>query len=218
MGLAGRIRGLTQGAYGGHLLFDNADQNGKINTQFTIYANGQMKLHLFTTSGTLSVASDGVITHSSDIRLKNNIRYITDTEKALNEVLLYKPCLFNMKSKHENENHNEQDKLGFIADELMISGEISKYIVDGKKYEYEFKTETDSSGNETKIIYDESGNPILDYDKPRYKGVDDRAVCAVLTLAIQELSKRDNEKLNRINELENKYNTLLSRLEALEQR
>jgi len=149
--------------------------------RFTVQAGGNIYLNAYTTNGTLSVTgSNGLISSSSDVRLKENINYITDTKKGLEQVLKLKPCEFNFIA------NKEHTQLGLIAQDVEQFIPIS---VDGKKYEYQAKKDFDN-----KIVYDEKGEVEYELDeegnkKIRPRGLDYNAIVATQILAIQELFK-----------------------------
>jgi hypothetical protein len=72
-------------------------------------------------------------------------------------------------------------QLGFIAQD--VEKELPE-AVDGKKYEYEWKT--DKYGDPE---LDDNGEMILT-DTPRYRGLEDRAIIALLVKTVQELESR----------------------------
>jgi hypothetical protein len=158
----------------------------------TVYLSG------YTTNGALSVinAPAGQLSTSSDRRMKENIIYY-DQPNNIEKIKKLKPATFNF--------IGTKDKmLGFIAQDLE---EVIPEAVDGKKYEYEWKK--DSMTNEP--ILDENGNLILDYDKPRYRGVSDRAIIAIMVKAMQEQQQQIEFQQSTIQSLE-------QRLALLEQR
>jgi hypothetical protein len=150
--------------------------------RLTVQSAGNVYLNAYTTNGTLSVTGgNGLISSSSDIRLKENINYITDTKKALEQVLQLRPCEFNFIA------NKEHTQLGLIAQDVEKFIPIS---VDGKKYEYQAKYDIDN-----KLIYDEEGNVVYELNeegnkKIRPRGLDYNAITATQILAIQELHKR----------------------------
>lgn len=134
----------------------------------------------YSSGGTLTI-SGGVISASSDRRIKEDIVYQTDTVDGLARVLQLRPATFRM--------HDQPGtRLGFIAQDVE---ECIPLAVDGKKYEWKWKpTENgaptfDADGN---IIYetDADGNRII-----RPRGLEDRAIIAMQTLAIQQLAKEN---------------------------
>lgn len=152
------------------------------NFRFTVQAGGDIYLNAYTTNGTLSVTgSNGLISSSSDIRLKENINYITDTKKGLEQILELRPCEFNFIA------NKEHTQLGLIAQDVE---KIIGISVDGKKYEYQGKRDFDNN-----LMYDEKGEVIYELDeqgnkKIRPRGLDYNAIISTQILAIQELNKR----------------------------
>ena len=131
-------------------------------------------LSSYTTDGSLSVINGvGQISSSSDIRLKSNVDYIN--YDATSKILLLKPVTYEFKESLGTKH------IGFIAQDVE---KIIPEAVDGKKYDYEWQT---NSNNEP--IFDDTSNIILT-DKPRYRGLDDRAIIALLVKSIQELENR----------------------------
>ena len=159
-------------------LYNNSDGAFR----FTVQATGDVYLNNYTTNGTLSVAGgNGKITSSSDIRLKENVNYITDTKKGLDQILGLKPCQFNFKA------NKEHTQLGLIAQDVE---QIIPIVVDGKKYEYQAKRDINN-----KLMYDEEGNVVYELDeqgnkKIRPRGLDYNGISATQILAIQELHKQ----------------------------
>lgn len=143
------------------------------------------------TAGTLSVDAAGVVQSSSDIRAKKNIEYI-DISNSLEIVNNIKPAKFQY-----NEETDDNVHTGFIADQLIEAG--AGFCVDGKKYPYHFLYDRiipeGVSGEEniheyTKVLkLNEDGTPMLDYSRPRMKGLEHSGLIALLVKAVQELSK-----------------------------
>jgi predicted nucleic acid-binding Zn-ribbon protein len=212
--------------------------------------DGVIYFNRYSTTGSLSINGDNSITSSSDMRLKTDIEYLTDTSMALSEIKEWKPSTFKWKDVSDG-----RIVVGFIAQDFE-SLELSKKIVDGKKYDYEFEYEydyrdvekqkqrVDDSGNlmfefeinengeriETtkpllysyigqekilsskRIKLDASGNPVLDYSKPRYRGLDNRGLISIQTLAIQELEKVQTSQKATIQEQQERISTLETQL------
>ena len=177
-----------------------------------IRSDGQIMFTRYTSNGTLVTASsNGLLTVSSDRRIKEDIVYVDDTVAALDQINHLKPATFRFIGQRDI-------YLGFIAQD------VEQYIplaVDGKKHEYEW--EMDEKGNPKvdangDLIYrlNEQGEKII-----RPRGLTDRAIIAVQTLAIQELSKTATSSATQIQELSKKNTALeeqiasiLSRLNA----
>jgi hypothetical protein len=152
--------------------------------QLTVVSGGGIQINGLTTNGTVvTTGGTGTLSVSSDIRIKNNINYLDDTYTGLDKVMDMKPCKFQMNGDIVN------SYLGFIAQDLEI---VEPLIVDGKKYEYELIR--DVEGN---VELDANGNPQLDMTKPRYRGVSDRAIIAILVKAIQELNNKLQSVLDK---------------------
>ena len=134
--------------------------------------NGETYLTGYTTAGNVStIGTGGQLSVSSDRRLKENIE--TYDEPSIDKIMKLKPSYYNW-----IEGTNKRKELGFIAQDVET---IIPEAVDGKKYEYEW--EKDKEG---KPILDASGN-LQFTDTPRYRGLLDRPIIAVLVKAIQEL-------------------------------
>jgi len=103
--------------------------------------------------------------------LKENIE--TYDEPSIDKIMKLKPSYYNW-----IEGTDKRKELGFIAQDVE---DIIPEAVDGKKYEYEW--EKDKEG---KPILDASGN-LQFTDTPRYRGLLDRPIIAVLVKAVQEL-------------------------------
>jgi len=154
-------------------------------TRTQIDSNGDVYFNNYAI-GTLSITSGGKLTSSSDIRAKKNIEYIeVDGLEIVNKI---KPARFQY-------HHEEHDfHTGFIADQLIEAG--AGFVVDGKKYEYEIMTE-EIPGEKPVIKLNEDGTPMLDYSKPRMKGVEHSGLIAILVKAIQQL----NTKVDKLTKL-----------------
>jgi hypothetical protein len=180
-----RISGVQSnfdGAFHGEYVVE-VQNNGVLYKRFTIDLNGNVYLNAYTTNGTLTtINSIGQLSVSSDRRIKENIHYLSDTQQGLTSVLNLKPAMYSLIG-------SSGTYLGFIAQDLEVEIPLA---VDGKKYEWQWEVDEqgnpkfDSDGN---IVYklDENGNRIV-----RPRGVQDRAIIATQTLAIQELAKRND--------------------------
>jgi hypothetical protein len=140
-------------------------------------------------NGTLSITS-GRVYNSSDGRMKSNINYISETSTP--KIMGLKPATFSFTT-----DHNNTLKMGFIAQDL------EQYIpiaVDGKKYQYMWKTKMAESG-ETVPDLDENGN--YQYtDEIRPRSVDNMAIIATLVKAFQEQVQVIEDLKQRIQILE----------------
>jgi hypothetical protein len=146
------------------------------------YLGGNVSVHLrslnletyitgYTTAGNVStIGTGGQLSVSSDRRLKENIE--TYDEPSIDKIMKLKPSYYNW-----IKGTDKRKELGFIAQDVET---IIPEAVDGKKYEYEW--EKDEKGE---AILDASGN-LQFTDTPRYRGLLDRPVIAVLVKAVQE--------------------------------
>jgi hypothetical protein len=158
-----------------------------------IHLNGTTILfNKYTTNGTLTtINANGTISVSSDRRIKENIVYY-DQSNNIEKIKKLKPATFNFIGTKP-----EDKVLGFIAQDLE---EVIPEAVDGKKYEYQWKKKENSD----EPLLDENGKIILDYDQPRYRGVSDRAIIAIMVKAMQEQQSQIEQLQQRIQALENK--------------
>ena len=144
-----------------------------------------MYVSSLTTNGTvITSGSNGLLSVSSDARLKENIHYLTDTAAALSTVMELRPATYRFLG-------SQDERLGFIAQDVERAIPLA---VDGKKYEWVW--ETDPQGNPLLdpnggFVWklDENGNKII-----RPRGLSDVSVVAMLTLAVQQL-RQQNETL-----------------------
>jgi hypothetical protein len=163
--------------------------------RLVIQANGTIRIPAYTTNGTLTTtSSNGTLVVSSDRRAKTDIVPATDLH-GLDIVNKLKPTYYRYLHERETDHH-----LGFIAQEVEEAG--LGVAVDGKKYEYDFIydiIEGDSvSATPTKTIkLNPDGTPMLDYTKPRYRGLDHAGLIATLVKAVQEL----NIKVDKLTKL-----------------
>jgi hypothetical protein len=154
-------------------------------TRTQIDSNGDVYFNNYSI-GTLSITSGGLVTSSSDKRAKKNIEYIElDGLEIVNKI---KPARF----QYHHEEHDYHT--GFVADQLIEAG--AGFVVDGKKYEYEIMRE-EIPGENPVIKLNEDGTPMLDYSKPRMKGVEHSGLIAILVKAIQQL----NTKVDKLTKL-----------------
>lgn len=179
----------------------------------------------YTTNGTVvTVGGIGALNISSDERVKNSIRYFDSTGysyysgssgptaymsftgyNSLQRVLSLRPAQF-------KRNGYMDEYEGFIAQQVEQHLPLA---VDGKKYDYEVKR--DKEGN---IVKDEHGQPILNYDIPRYRGLSDAAILAHTVKALQELTDYQTKQIDRLTDrvtsLETSLEAALIRITALE--
>jgi hypothetical protein len=133
---------------------------------------GEVYITGYTTAGNVStIGTSGQLSVSSDRRLKENIE--TYDEPSIDKIMKLKPSYYNW-----IKGTDKRKELGFIAQDVE---DIIPEAVDGKKYEFEW--EKDKEGNP---ILDENGN-LQFTDTPRYRGLLDRPIIAVLVKAVQEL-------------------------------
>jgi hypothetical protein len=169
-----------------------------VGSGFSLYADRTIQMPGYTTNGTLqTINSNGTLSVSSDVRLKNSIESLTGT--YINSIMNLNPVSF----KYNQDPFNTH--LGFIAQEVE---QIIPLAVDGKKNDYDFLR--DERGN---LILDVNGMPQEDPERktPRYRGLNTTALVAVLTKAIQE------QKVT-IDSQQQIINNLLERVTALENR
>lgn len=149
------------------------------------------------TAGTLTTDATGIVSATSDIRVKENIVYYEEPNN-IEKIKRLRPATFNFIG-----NKNTDKVLGFIAQDLE---KVIPEAVDGKKFEYWWKKD-----KEGEPVLDENGNLIFDKDQPRYRGVSDRAIISIMVKAIQE-------QQTQIEQLQNQNQSLEQRLSLLEQR
>jgi hypothetical protein len=132
----------------------------------------------------------------SDIRLKDDIVYITDTQTALTQVNNLKPATFKFKNMDGRDPYRVH--FGYIAQDLE---QHIPFAVNGKKYEYEWEMD-----EEYKPKFNENGDIIYKLDKNgdkiiRPRSIIDTPIIATQTLAIQELTKRATSQATLVQEL-----------------
>jgi hypothetical protein len=138
------------------------------------------------TAGTLSITgSYGEVSVSSDRRLKSNIEYVQDN--ATSVIMALKPARYTWLSDPSNV------QIGFIAQDVET---VIPEAVDGKKYDYQWKKDIDG-----KPVVDENGQLVLT-DEPRYRGLSDRPVIAMLVKAFQEMTDTVNTLSARLSNVE----------------
>lgn len=101
--------------------------------------------------------------------------------------------------KYSWKNTPDKISIGFIAQDVEAA---IPEAVDGKKYEYEFIRDGASEGVEGVIRLDEEGKPVLDENKPRYRGLDQCAILSTLVSAVQALVQKNEALQERVNILE----------------
>jgi hypothetical protein len=165
-------------------------------TSFSNYlqvtATGSVLFNTYTSNGTLqTVGGIGAIAVSSDERVKDNIQYFDSFTGpySLPKILQIRPASFTRKGC------NDQYE-GFIAQQVE---QFLPLAVDGKKYDYELKR--DSYGS---VIYDSDGKPLLDYSRPRYRGLNDAAILAHVVQSIKEQHEIIENVVQRVENIERK--------------
>jgi hypothetical protein len=149
------------------------DQQSQI-TALSCISTGTVQLNAYTTNGTVTTTNGtGSLSVSSDQRLKTNIDYL-EHGGNVDKVLALKPAMYELKTDPGTK------YLGFIAQDVET---VIPEAVDGKKYEYEMVR--DSDGN---VVTDVDGKPVLDMERPRYRGLSYNAIVATAVAAIQELA------------------------------
>ena len=137
----------------------------------------------YTTDGTVSFSgTNGTIIRSSDRRLKENEELLIPAT-SLQKIMNLQP------KKYRWISEPNRVKIGFIAQDVELS---IPEAIDGKKFEYEFIRDGGKEGVDGAIRIDEEGKPVLDYDKPRYRGLDQCAILSTLVSAFQELVQKNN--------------------------
>jgi hypothetical protein len=164
-------------------------------------ANIETYISGYTTAGNVStIGTGGQLSVSSDRRLKENIE--TYDEPSIDKIMKLKPSYYNW-----IKGTDKRKELGFIAQDVET---IIPEAVDGKKYEYEWKKD-----EEGEPILDASGN-IQFTDEPRYRGLLDRPIIAVLVKAIQEQQEIIETEKAKNTALETQITDILARVTALE--
>jgi len=139
-------------------------------------------LSALTTNGTvITSGSNGLLSVSSDARLKTNIAHVTDTAAALSSVMALRPATYQFVGAQDTH-------LGFIAQEVE---QAIPMAVDGKKYEWVWDTNPDGSpllDDQGQFVWklDENGQKII-----RPRGLSDVSIVAMLTLAVQRLQSQN---------------------------
>ena len=162
--------------------------------RYTFSGSTPLRFPIFSTLGTLQIVdTGGSVNNTSDRRLKQN-EEVLNSAISLQQILNLQPKKYTWKSDTDN-----RTRIGFIAQDVQIA---IPEAVDGKKFEYEFVRDSASQGNEGDILLDEEGKPVLDYEKPRYRGLDQCAILSTLVSAVQELAKKNNLLEERLAVLE----------------
>jgi hypothetical protein len=160
---------------------------------FKALTSGFIQFPQYTTDGTLTVSGGaGLVVRTSDRRLKKNEAPLVPSE-SLQKLMTLQPKRYSWKAD------TDRARIGFIAQDVE---QVIPEAVDGKKFEYEFVRDGASEGVEGTVRTDEEGNPVLDQDRPRYRGLDQCAILSVVVSAMQALVQRNIELENRIIDLE----------------
>jgi hypothetical protein len=146
-------------------------------------------LPTYSTTGTLQMSSGSVVSNTSDRRLKQK-------EEVLNQGTSLQQVLNLQPKKYSWNADIDRTQIGFIAQDVET---VIPDAIDGKKYEYEFVRDGASQDSDGTVRIDEEGNPVLDYNRPRYRGLDQCAILAVLVSAFQEFHNNITSSLTSIN-------------------
>ncbi len=147
------------------------------------------------TNGTVSTSgTTGKLIVSSDRRMKQDEVLVTDGIKTITQL---QPKRFKWKTTPD------KTEIGFIAQDVEL---IIPEAVDGKQFEYEFKRKLPTQQGESgDVMLDNTGAPMMDMNRPRYRGLNQNAILAVAVKAIQEL----NDKVKILDsQLQTVYSTL----------
>ena len=166
--------------------------NAKTLLRVNIGAVNPIQFPTYTTEGTAYISAGGTIIRTSDRRLKMD-------EELLNSAVSLQKIMNLQPKKYRWISDADRVKIGFIAQDVELA---IPEAIDGKKYEYEFIRDGGKEGIDGVIRVDEEGKPVLDYEKPRYRGLDNCAILSVLVSAFQELVQKNNALEARINELD----------------
>jgi hypothetical protein len=85
-------------------------------------------------------------------------------------------------------------EIGFIAQDVE---EVIPDAIDGKIYQYEF-----IRNSEGVVQLDQNNEPLMDTNRPRYRGLSQVAILSTLVSAFQELVQKNNALEARIIALE----------------
>jgi hypothetical protein len=148
--------------------------------------------------------ADNVVSNTSDRRLKQK-------EEVLIPSISLQQVLNLLPKKYSWNSDIDRTQIGFIAQDVET---VIPDAIDGKKFEYEFVRDGASEDSDGTVRVDEEGNPVLDYNRPRYRGLDQCAILAVLVSAFQEFHNNITSSLtsinNRLTTLENIVNNINS--------
>jgi len=154
---------------------------------------GTIRFPTYTTNGTLSfTGSNGTISSSSDRRLKQNEEELNPAA-SLEKIMNLQPKKFKWISTPDVE------EIGFIAQDVET---VIPEAIDGKKFAYEFFRDGATQDNEGVVRLDENGLPVMDENRPRYRGLNQCAILSTLVSAFQKSIEKINALEARINELD----------------
>lgn len=142
----------------------------------TLNSNGTLTLDQYTSAGTLSVNGSGLVSSSSDARLKTNIRPIT--EASLPKIMKLRPVSFEW--TEDVEKKRSQVHEGFIAQDVE---KVIPNAVDGKKHPYRPKMDP-ATGKP--VVDPETGEIVPDLTRIRPRGLDLTSIVAHLVKAMKE--------------------------------
>uniref|UniRef100_A0A6C0BBT3 Peptidase S74 domain-containing protein n=1 Tax=viral metagenome TaxID=1070528 RepID=A0A6C0BBT3_9ZZZZ len=178
------------GLSGTSYFFVNNGSSGTDLLMISMAGGGQcVRLPTYSSLGTMQVSANGTLSSSSDRRLKHNEEILIPSN-SLEQIMNLQPKTFTW-----NDDKDNRINIGFIAQDVETA---IPEAIDGKKYEFEFIRDGVSQGVEGTVRVDEEGKPVLDYTKPRYRGLNQCAILAVLVSAFQELHNNINIKLSSI--------------------
>lgn len=183
--------GLSKNNY--YFVFDSVNNRELITLRPGI-GNDRVSFPSYTTDGDVKfIGGNGTLQSSSDRRLKKGEEALSPVD-SLQKIMGLQPKKYIWKSDQTN-----RVKIGFIAQDVETA---IPEAVDGKKYEFEFVRDGASQGVQGTVRVDQEGNPVLNYDQPRYRGLDQGAILSTLVAAFQELVQRNVVLENRIKALE----------------
>jgi len=182
--------------------WDGGSTYGQLNIQTAI---NQIWFNNYTTAGTLLITSAGQVYSSSDARIKSNISPLSGNFTS--NIMDLRPVYYTLNSDPG------RMSIGFIAQDIE---KIIPEAVDGKKYEYTWKTKKiNEIGGATIPDLDENGN-LQFTDEIRPRGLDDRAIIACLVKAFQEQVTKSEDLETKLQTAQNDIDLLESRLAAIE--
>jgi len=161
--------------------------------RLTLGGGNSVRFPTYTTNGTLSVTGGiGTVSSSSDRRLKQD-------EEALNPSVSLQKIMNLQPKKFKWISTPDVEEIGFIAQDVET---VIPEAIDGKKFAYEFFRDGATQDNEGVIRVDENGMPVMDENRPRYRGLNQCAILSTLVSAFQASIEKINALEARINELD----------------